>query len=126
MRVSLTLLICLICISAHATPLPYRLYSYDIPPFSMVNDGEFKGIAINIVRTLFSRTQIAHQFDSAPLARGLMMTETEERTCVFPVQRAQDIEAKFTWISPILVTRSGLFMNWAESRKLLAHGDARR
>lgn len=115
----------LLCVASHAQPEPYALQYSENPPFTMTQSGKPVGIAIDIIATLFNRANIAYSLRATPLARGMAETKARERACVFPVQRAQSIEADYRWISPIFVTDSGLFMHPDATKPLIALADAR-
>lgn len=115
----------LICAGSHAQPEPYTLEYAENPPFTMTQRGKPVGIAIDIIATLFNRAKIAYTLRATPLARGMAETKARARACVFPVQRAQSIEADYRWISPIFVTDSGLFMHPDSAKPLIALADAR-
>lgn len=115
----------LLCAGSHAQSEPYALEYAENPPFTMTQNGKPVGIAIDIIATLFDKAKIAYILHATPLARGMAETKARERACVFPVQRAQSIEADYRWISPIFVTDSGLFMHPDATTPLIALADAR-
>jgi polar amino acid transport system substrate-binding protein len=115
----------LLCAASHAQPEPYTLEYSENPPFSMTQSGKPVGVAIDMIATLFDKAKIAYRLHATPLARGMAETKARERACVFPVQRAQSIEADYRWISPIFVTDSGLFMHPDATAPLIALADAR-
>jgi polar amino acid transport system substrate-binding protein len=111
---------------SHATPKPYTLAFNTNPPFSSTANGQPQGIAINIISQLFQRAKLPYQFSETPLVRAMTNAKTTEKYCAFPVQRAQQIEADYQWISPILITHSGLFARQDFSRVLLTLNDAKK
>lgn len=115
----------LLCTVSSAQPEPYTLEYAENPPFTMTQNGKPVGIAIDIIAILFDKAKIAYTLHATPLARGMAETKARERACVFPVQRAQSIEADYHWISPIFVTDSGLFMHPDATKPLIALADAR-
>lgn len=100
----------LLAATAQAQQKAYTLEFAENPPFTMVENGKEKGVAINIVTKLFETAKVAYKFQSVPLARGMDDAKTKDYTCVFPVQRAQSNEAEYQWVSPVMVTDSGLFI----------------
>lgn len=112
--------------SLHAEQKPYNLLFSETPPFSIVVDGQPKGVAINIVGALFAKAQLPYKLQNLPLVRAMNMAQTEAASCVFPVQRAQNIEAQYQWVSPILITRSGLFVAPQSTIALIALADAKQ
>ncbi len=77
------------------------------PPF-VSEDGK-SGISIDIVKELFKRANLKYNFKTTPLARALDQAASKPNHCVLPVQRSQERETTYKWISPILVTQSALF-----------------
>jgi hypothetical protein len=112
--------------ASYAAPKPYTLAFAANPPFSMTDNGRPQGIAINIISVLFEQAHIPYQLVEVPLVRAMMNAKTTENYCAFPVQRSQNIEADYQWISPILMTRSGLFARPDFQEQLLTLSDAKK
>ena len=112
--------------ASHAAPKPYTLAFAANPPFSMTENGRPQGIAINIISVLFEQARIPYQLVEVPLIRAMLNAKTTANYCAFPVQRAQSIEADYQWISPILMTRSGLFARPDFQGQLLTLADAKK
>ncbi|MBK7002507.1 MAG: transporter substrate-binding domain-containing protein [Rhodoferax sp.] len=113
-------------VSAHAEQKAYTLDFAENPPFTMMENGKEKGAAINIVAKLFGTAKVPYKFQNVPLARGMDDAKTKEYTCVFPVQRAQSNEAEYKWVSPIMVTNSGLFTNQDSKAEFNTLADAKK
>jgi polar amino acid transport system substrate-binding protein len=79
------------------------------PPF-ISEDGK-SGISIDIVKEIFKRSKQSYEFKTMPLARALDQAANKANHCVLPVQRSQEKETTYRWISPVLVTQSALFSN---------------
>lgn len=94
---------------ASAAPGLYNLEFAENPPFTMVESGKEKGVAIDVIQKLFEKAGLKYQLHMVPLARGMDDARTKANTCVFPVQRAQSNEAEYLWVSPIFVINSGFF-----------------
>lgn len=95
-----------------ATPVAASTYTLEFaenPPFTMVEAGKEKGVAIDVIHRLFEKAGLKYQFLAVPLARGMDDAKSKAYTCVFPVQRAQSNEAEYLWVSPIFVINSGFF-----------------
>lgn len=113
-------------LAVHAAPAPYTLAYSDNPPFSTTENGKPQGLAINLISKLFEKAGLAYQYIEVPLARAMINAKNNDRYCVFPVQRAQAIEAEYQWISPILVTHSGLFVRPDSTLQFTTLNDAKR
>lgn len=85
----------------------YVILTSAAPPF--VSENGKSGIAVDIVKEIFKRSKMEYEFKTMPLARALDQAEKKENHCVLPVQRSQEKETTYRWISPVLVTQSALF-----------------
>lgn len=110
---------------SQAQASPYTLDFADNPPFTSVENGKEKGVAISIVSQLFERAKLGYKFQNMPLARGMEDAKSKDFTCVFPVQRSQSIEAEYQWVSPIFVAASGLFVDQGSTVEFATLSDAK-
>ena len=76
-------------------------------PFAYQN-GE-GGIAIDIIEQLFKRSNIEYELKIVPLKRAIKIVDERPQHCVFPLQRTQERETIYKWVSPLLVTKSTIF-----------------
>lgn len=116
----------LACAATQAYAAGYVLEYYENPPFALTDAGKPAGVAINIVKQMFERAKVPFTFESAPLARGMNEAKSKEGVCVFPVQRAQSNEADYAWVSPILITTSGLFTHPDSKEEFVTLADAKK
>ena len=127
---SCCLLLLLLCVTAQAQQQQRsKRYTLEFPedqPFAWTENGQFFGVAINVVTKLFDTAKIAYKLQSTPLARGMADARSTEAVCVFPVQRAQSNEAEYQWISPIYITTSGLFVAPGATEQFLVLSDAKK
>lgn len=87
----------------------YVILTSAAPPF-VSEDGK-SGISVDIVKEIFKRSNQKYEFKTMPLARALDQAANKANHCVLPVQRSQEKETTYRWISPVLVTQSALFSN---------------
>lgn len=113
-------------LAVQAGPTPYTLAYSDIPPFSTTDNAKPQGIAINVISKLFAKAGLPFQFLEVPLTRAMISAKTADRYCVFPVQRSQAIEAEYQWVSPILITHSGLYVRPDSNLQFTTLTDAKR
>ena len=85
------------------------LFTEDLPPYSMEVDGRITGVTVDIVAELFRRSGYAFEVRMVPWQRAYLMARTEPASCAFPVQRSQENEALFHWVSPIVISRSAFY-----------------
>jgi polar amino acid transport system substrate-binding protein len=92
-----------------------RLFSYENPPYvissSESGSGGESGLAIDVVDALMTRSNMLYQLDIVPAKRGLVMALSQANTCVFPIERSQEREVKFSWVSPVIIASHGFFKN---------------
>ncbi|OMH33791.1 ABC transporter substrate-binding protein [Motiliproteus sp. MSK22-1] len=67
------------------------------------------GLAVDIVEQLFSRSGLSSRVEILPWSRAYRMAANDRQGCLFPVQRTQEREAQFQWISPLIITETGFF-----------------
>lgn len=80
------------------------LLTHTYPPY-VLPDGK-QGIAIDIATLLFQDSNLSYTIENYPLPRALLLAEITPNYCVFPVQRTQEREVKYKWVSPILISNS--------------------
>lgn len=85
------------------------LITYSDWPYASMEQGKPQGLLIDVVLELFRRAQIDFDFRFYPLKRGMLTVKKRPFHCVFPVDRNQEREAFYTWVSPIQISRYGLF-----------------
>ncbi|MCL6415962.1 ABC transporter substrate-binding protein [Aestuariirhabdus sp. Z084] len=71
--------------------------------------GQDVGLASKVISTLLQRTGIEAERIVVPWRRALLLSQKASNSCVYPLQRSQEREAYFRWVSPILATSSGLY-----------------
>ncbi|NHZ66586.1 MULTISPECIES: substrate-binding periplasmic protein [Massilia] len=114
--------------SAFAAP-QLSLYTLEWPPFSShdTKRGKVIGISSNIVTELFRRSGMAVPKQSlVPWARGLAITASSKNTCLMPVARVPEREARYRWIGPIGSSEWALFARTEDRIILNEIDDARR
>lgn len=85
------------------------LYTEQLPPYAYDDGQVMTGVAVEALRTLMQRAELQYEVQFFPWRRSYQMAMQGENRCVFPVQRSQQREASFYWISPLLVTRTVLY-----------------
>lgn len=97
---------------ASVTPLwaaNYTLFTEELPPYSMRKSGGITGASVDIVAELFKRSGLSYEIKLQPFARAVNSTKTTPNTCVFPIERNQEREVAYKWISPILITQTAFY-----------------
>lgn len=86
-----------------------NLVSFVNPPYIFENDSEQIGMINKLSEQLFTRAEIKYTLELMPKKRALLYVEKTSNTCVLPIERNQEREVKFIWISPVLISVTGLF-----------------
>lgn len=94
------------------TPLafPYRgtaenlkitVYTFEIPPYTLNENGRLTGAAVEIIESVFKRAQIPCSVKLLPFSRAYQTTQTTPNSFVFPITRVSDRENDFQWAGAI-------------------------
>lgn len=102
-----------------------QVLTYDSPPFAYVEQGLQKGMLVELVAELFSRAKVDYQLSFVPLKRALLTVRKSEHYCVTPIERSQEREADYQWISPMLISRYGLYSAEGQRVSLTSLSDAK-
>ena len=93
-----------------AAPKPtIHLVTYQDPPFSYMENDGVTGIVVEYARELVMRAGFEYSIEMAPAKRALILANMQPDTCVFPIERSQEREVQYKWVSPILISRYGLY-----------------
>lgn len=79
-----------------------RLLTEDYPPFNMVDGkGQITGLATDVVRELFKRSDIPYKIELQPWIRAFNTAVLENNTCVYSTTRSDNREHQFKWVGPL-------------------------
>lgn len=103
-----------------------NLFSFVNPPYIFEQGTGQTGLMNKIIDQLFKRANVNYTLKLMPKKRALLLTEQTANTCVLPIARNQEREAKFSWISPVLVSIMGLYQlqDKAANKQLITLMDA--
>lgn len=87
-------------------------------------DGQ-SGISVDMTRELFKRAGIDYEIQMMPVARALQDAENNQDQCVVPIERSQERETKYKWVSPILINQTAFFSRADSTIDLSVLADAR-
>lgn len=103
------MVVVLLCVSApRAFAVTYTLYTEVLPPYSFVG-GPQKGVAVDIASTLFERAGMPFEVKIIPWKRAYVTVRETANTCLFPVQRNQEREVLFRWVSPLYISQTAFY-----------------
>lgn len=89
---------------------PLHLVTLNWPPYEYAEDGEVKGIAVEIVREIFDRLDTPIEIQLNPWARSLKMVRRGRADAIFTAYRTPEREKFLTYCDEVLaMQRVGLF-----------------
>ena len=77
------------------------LVTNEFPPYTIIKDGEFSGIAVDIVKKLTSSAGYSCEITMLPWKRALKESQSRN-VLLFPYTRRPYRETQFKWIGPIM------------------------
>ena len=95
-----------------------RLLTYIDAPYVYPESEKKQGLAVLFIKQLMARANLTYSLEVVPAKRALLLASAKPNTCVFPIERSQEREVQYSWVSPILISRHGLFKR--PDRKLKA------
>lgn len=90
---------------------PFLLLAEQLPPYSYVEGGQTRGVAVDVVLELFLRAGMAiapEDIRFEPWARVLQNIETRPGSVAICVARTPEREKRFKWVGPVCSNRGGL------------------
>ncbi|MCL1140358.1 substrate-binding periplasmic protein [Shewanella pneumatophori] len=104
---------------------PLQILTYEAAPFAFVKQGKEQGLLVELIAEMFARAQLDYQLTFMPLKRGLLKTLHSAQHCITPIERTQEREASYRWISPMLISRYGLYSSSQQKIHLASLSDAK-
>lgn len=108
-----------------ADQAPIRLLTFNEPPWVDAEHGVLHGPTIELIEQLFVTAGVPYSVEVLPLKRALKVATSQAGTCVFPIERSQERETSLRWISPLVVSRYGLYAPPGHALRLQTLEDAR-
>jgi len=88
-----------------------KVMTEDYPPFNYSEDGELRGLSVDIMVELLKRAGTTHvrtDIELLPWARGYNLTLDRPGHALFSTTRTEDRENLFKWVGPFVPTVVGL------------------
>tara|TARA_R110001592_G_scaffold7126_7_gene40206 strand:- start:5835 stop:6611 length:777 start_codon:yes stop_codon:yes gene_type:complete len=82
---------------------------YDPPYIFNSSETNKQGLVQIILKHLMANIDIKYSLQMMPPKRAELFAKATPNTCIFPIEKSQEREVYFSWISPILVSKHGLF-----------------
>lgn len=102
-----------------------NVITYEESPYAVMVGKTQKGLLVDMLEEMFSRSGLQYELRFMPLKRAIATAKFKSDYCVLPIVRSQEREANFQWVSPVLVSRYGLFSQQGESIPLVTLSDAK-
>ncbi|WP_333607281.1 substrate-binding periplasmic protein [Arsukibacterium sp.] len=101
-HITAVMLMCLVF--SHSLPAktpPLTFYTEHLPPYSYLEQGELKGINVELVQQLCQQLALECQFQLLPWARAFELAQRDVNSGVFSTARSPQREALFQWVGPL-------------------------
>ena len=95
----------------------------ELPLYAYREDGKVVGVSVEIIEALFQEANIPYTMEMYPWARAFEKVKNSF-ACVFPIQRSQENEVLFNWVSPVLISQTGFYKTVGKPLKVRAIRDA--
>ena len=102
--IRLLLAICILIISSAANCQSVKsltLYTEDLPPYNMIENGQVVGISSDIIAAALNRIQVGFTPRLVAWPRAYHEAQTDRKSCVYSTVRTPEREEMFQWAGPI-------------------------
>ncbi|MBL6932736.1 MAG: transporter substrate-binding domain-containing protein [Rhodospirillales bacterium] len=82
-------------------PGDLRVITAIFPPYSYEENGEVKGVAVDLIKKMFLELGLTPEIEIYPWARALYTARNTPNSLLFSVSRSAEREASFKWIGTI-------------------------
>ncbi len=82
---------------------------YDPPYIFDPSESKKQGLVQIILKSLMDNIGIKYSIMMMPPKRAELFVQATPNTCILPIEKSQEREVLFSWVSPIIVTKHGLF-----------------
>ena len=86
-----------------------QLLTEEAPPTSFMQDGELRGMAVEVVQALILRTGQPAHIELVPWTRAYLQAQLDAYVGLFPTVRTPEREGKFQWVGPILLGTTSFY-----------------
>jgi len=86
-----------------------KLITFETAPYVFPKNAKEPGLAVRYLKALMRRAGLSFNITVMPPKRAILFSLRTPGTCVFPIERSQEREVQFSWVSPILISHQGFF-----------------
>lgn len=112
-------------VASSASEKPLNIVTFIERPLIYQQETQPAGVVVELVSEMLERAKVDYTFKLMPPKRALLTTAESANFCVFPIERSQEREANFQWVSPVLISRHGFYSHPDKPIKLVTLDDAR-
>lgn len=99
-----------LCTSLSANTLQeIDLVTFEDPPYVFSDKTLKNGLAQVLVDQLLKNSGLSYKTLMMPPKRAELYAQVTPNTCIFPIEKSQEREVFFSWVSPIIVSRHSFF-----------------
>ena len=110
MRNMVIVILLVFCISANASTDPLQLLTIEYPPYCYQEDGEVKGIAVDIIQEAFKRIDQPITLKILPWKRALKYIKSGKADGLFPVLKKTERELFADYSKAMMLESVSLFV----------------
>lgn len=88
--------------AAAANPLHLVTESY--PPYNYAEDGELKGLSVELMQLIMADAGLEYDMELMPWARAIALAENKNGYCVFTTVHTKERDTRFQWVEPLLIS----------------------
>lgn len=104
----------------------FRILTEELEPFGYTENGEIKGVCVEIVRELLKSVNHPDTIQVLPWERAYKETQINANRILFSVGRSEARESHFKWVGPILENTTYFYKNKEDPISLTSIDDARK
>lgn len=107
----------------------FTIMTEEYPPYNFEQNGELKGIAIDLMAEILKRThskKTLKDIQLLPWARSYNDVQEKPNTILFSMTRSKERENLFKWVGPITPTKIVIIAKKADKVKIANAGDLKK
>ncbi len=104
---------------------PIHLVTEEYPPFNYQEDGELRGLSVELMEAIMADAGLEYDMAIMPWARAVSLAENTPGHCVFTTVHNKARDNRFAWVQPLLTSYSYLVKKSGSPVKAETIEDAR-
>lgn len=103
------LLIVLLLINYPTYSEQIRFITEDYPPYNYLQDGELKGLSVEIIKEMMKQTPYDYQIEVLPWARAMVTVERNKNSFIFSMRRIPSRIMRYVWIGVLTSSPQAIY-----------------